>query len=82
MELELATIDQIFDELEKRCDNIVVVMRKQVDQEGWLHGYKYLHPQSEPNAIETLCFMLDHTKHKLLKEYEESNREPEPWEEL
>ena len=78
MELSLATIDELFDELKTRFDHVVVHGRRIIDKDGELYAYKRL----QHGAIEDCVFLCSNQIAKLHEEYESTSRDPEPWEEL
>lgn len=80
IDLSLASIDDLFTELESRCDDIVIVMRRVLDKDEQTHSYKYLHPAYD--KLPTTIFLLRHCEHKLLTAFEETGEKAEPWQQL
>jgi len=76
--LDLATIDQLMDEIQSRFDDCVILGRKLVDPEERAYAYRRGHK----GEYESVFFMMDHAKYQLNKQYDETDRDPEPWEEL
>lgn len=78
MELKFATIDEILDELAARFDHCVFHGRRVVNKDEELYAYRRL----QHGTIEDCVFLLSNHIARLHADYEETRRDPEPWEEL
>ena len=78
MELSLATIDELFDELEKRFDACVFHGRRAVNRDDSTYSYR----RFQHGEIEECTFLLSEHQYLLHQEYLDTRRDPEPWEEL
>ena len=78
MELKFATIDEILDELEARFEAYVFHGRRTVNKDEELYAYR----RAQHGGIEACVFLLSNHIAQLHSSYEETRRDPEPWEEL
>lgn len=76
--LELSTIDELIDELKSRFDDCVIIGRKLVDPEERTFAYR----RGQKGEYESVTFLLSGYQWRLHQDYEGSERDPEPWEEL
>ena len=76
--LELATIEELMGEVEKRFDDCVIVGRKLVDVENQTYAYRRGHR----GTYESVFFLMDHARFEMNSDYHDSRRDAEPWEEL
>lgn len=77
-DLSLCTLDELYNEIEKRLDDCVLLGRRIVDADERLFAYKRWHK----GTYESVVFMMRHAEWAMHRDYDQSDREAEPWEEL
>ena len=78
MDVSLASLDDLMNELQTRFDDFVCEGRKLVNAEHDEFAYHGSHKGSWESTI----FLLHKMEYDLMKRYDESARDPEPWEDF
>lgn len=75
-DLSLASVSELIEELLNRCDDGVLLLRKKLP--SGQHVYK----SRSRGPIESVVFLLAQEKEFLIRDYNETDEKPEPWEEF
>lgn len=76
MNLTLATVNELIEELLNRCDDGVVILRKN------LPSGQRIYKSRNKGSLESTVFLLTQEREFLIRDYNEKDESPEPWEEF